>query len=172
MIEHTEISFFTATILSWKKLLAPDKYKEIIINSLRFLVQEKRILVYGFVLMPNHIHILWKMQEPHLRENVQRDFLKFTAQQIKIDLKKNHLAVLAEFKSTQNDRHYQIWERNPLSIYCYSLEMVQQKLNYIHQNPVQPKWNLAELPENYYYSSASYYFCNQSDFEFITNYND
>jgi putative transposase len=106
MIEHTEISFFTATILSWKKLLAPDKYKEIIINSLRFLVQEKRILVYGFVLMPNHIHILWKMQEPHLRENVQRDFLKFTAQQIKIDLKKNHFTPLSVFRKMQALSNY------------------------------------------------------------------
>jgi hypothetical protein len=44
--------FFTATILEWRKLLAPDKYKDIIVESLRFLVNHNRIFVYGFVIMP------------------------------------------------------------------------------------------------------------------------
>ena len=42
--------FFTATNLEWKKLLKPDKYKDIVIDSLRFLVKEKRIILYGFVI--------------------------------------------------------------------------------------------------------------------------
>jgi hypothetical protein len=49
--EHIYIGFYTATILEWKKLLQPDKYKEIIINSLKFLSAEKRTEVYGFVIM-------------------------------------------------------------------------------------------------------------------------
>jgi REP element-mobilizing transposase RayT len=172
MCEYQYPAFFTATILSWKKLLQPDKYKQIIADSLNFLVQDGRVWVYGFVIMPNHIHVLWRMRKPHLRENVQRDFLKFTAQKIKIDLHKNYQEVLVHLKSTQNDRLYQIWERNPLSIYCYSIETVEQKLNYIHQNPVNTKWNLADIPENYHYSSARYYFCNQDDFQFITHYRE
>ena len=50
--------FFTATILEWKKLLKPDKYKDVIIESMRFLVIEKRVIIYGFVIMINHIHIV------------------------------------------------------------------------------------------------------------------
>jgi putative transposase len=42
--------FFTATILEWKQLLKQDKYKNIIIDSLRFLVLEKRITLYAFVI--------------------------------------------------------------------------------------------------------------------------
>ncbi|WP_237143994.1 hypothetical protein [Pontibacter pamirensis] len=45
--------------------------------------------------MPNHIHLLWKMEEPHKREDVQRDFLKYTSQQMKFVLKKYHHAVLS-----------------------------------------------------------------------------
>lgn len=82
MFEHQYIAFFTATILEWKHLLKPNKYKNIILSSLRFLVENKRVKVYGFVIIPNHIHLLWKMEEPHKREDVQRDFLKYTAQQI------------------------------------------------------------------------------------------
>jgi len=49
--------FFTATILEWKRLLKPDKYKEIIISSLQFLVENKRVKVNAFVVMDNHIHL-------------------------------------------------------------------------------------------------------------------
>ena len=57
--EHPQ--FFTATILDWKKLLKPDKYKDFIIGSLKFLVENNRVKVNGFVIMDNHIHILWQM---------------------------------------------------------------------------------------------------------------
>ncbi|MBF9254227.1 transposase [Pontibacter sp. 172403-2] len=82
MLEQQHMAFFTATILDWKHLLKPDKYKDIILSSLRFLVENERVQVYGFVIMPNHIHLLWKMEESHKWEDVQRDFLKYTAQQI------------------------------------------------------------------------------------------
>jgi len=54
--------FFTATNLEWKKLLLPDKYKDIIISSFRFLIEKKRIKLYAFIIMPNHIHVIWQMQ--------------------------------------------------------------------------------------------------------------
>ena len=49
--------FYTATILEWKPLLKEDKYKDVLIESLRFLVSEKRITLYAFVIMSNHIHL-------------------------------------------------------------------------------------------------------------------
>jgi putative transposase len=55
--------FFTATILEWKRLLKPDKYKDIIISSLEFLVRNKRVQVNAFVIMDNHIHLIWQMME-------------------------------------------------------------------------------------------------------------
>ncbi|MCW3106593.1 MAG: hypothetical protein JWQ09_1099 [Segetibacter sp.] len=50
--------FFTATILEWKHLLADDAFKNIIISSLQFLVKDGRVIIYGFVIMPNHIHLI------------------------------------------------------------------------------------------------------------------
>jgi putative transposase len=52
--------YFTATNLKWKKLLQLDKYKDIIVDSLRFLVADKRITLYAFVIMINHIHLIWR----------------------------------------------------------------------------------------------------------------
>jgi REP element-mobilizing transposase RayT len=98
--------FFTATILEWKPLLKQDKYKDIIIDSLRFLVQQNRVNVYSFVIIPNHIHLIWQIQSGHKRENVQRDFLKYIAQKIKFDLLKNDKEWLQQFKVDAKDRRY------------------------------------------------------------------
>ena len=137
---------------------------------LNYLVKNKRVIVYGFVIMPNHIHIIWQINEPNTIETVQRDFLKFTAQQIKFDLLKNHVNVLTYFKSNAKDRAYQFWERRAYTSKLYNRNVVEEKLNYIHNNPISKKWNLCSLPELYKYSSASFYLTNNCPFEFITDY--
>ncbi|RYY43066.1 MAG: hypothetical protein EOO06_20240, partial [Chitinophagaceae bacterium] len=65
------VEFFTATILRWQHLLATDLYKQIIIDSLAWLSREDRCIIYGFVIMPNHIHLLWRISNNHGRPEVQ-----------------------------------------------------------------------------------------------------
>ena len=166
------VLFFTATILQWQNLLKPDKYKDIIINSLSFLSVNNRIKIGGFVIMPNHFHLLFRVMEPHLLKDVQRDLLKFTAQQIKFDLQANHPLVLERFVSTQNDRAYQIWECRPLAIPLYTNDAIFQKLNYIHNNPCSKKWRLVDSHTDYKYSSTAFYFSGDTSFSFITHYMD
>ncbi|MEI7802952.1 MAG: hypothetical protein WCI97_09930, partial [Bacteroidota bacterium] len=62
MEDINPIIFYTATILEWKHLLKNDKYKNIVIESLQFCVADIRVLIFGFVIMPNHIHLLWSMR--------------------------------------------------------------------------------------------------------------
>ncbi len=112
--KHPDIYLFTATNLNWIKLLEEDENKNIVINSLKFLTDNKRVKVFGFVIMPNHIHLLWQILEPHKTENVQRDFLKYTAQQIKWNLVNKDSPLLDEIKVNAKDKRYQLWERNPL----------------------------------------------------------
>ena len=107
------IEFFTATCNNWQLLLQPDKHKQLIMDSLRFLVEDKRIWLYGFVIMPNHIHLLWRKQDAWFNKNIQQIFLKFTAQQLKFSLMDNNPEALAGYKSTQGDRDYHFWERRP-----------------------------------------------------------
>jgi len=159
--------FFTATIYEWKPLLAQDKYKDIIIDSLDFLVEDQRIFVYGFVIMNNHIHLIWQMRDPHILKNVQRDFLKFTAQKIRYDLKDNNPGLLSDFEVNHKDRKYQFWKRNPLSVDLYSLKVTEQKLDYIHQNPVNA--GLVGHATDYQYSSARFYYFNKSKYSFLTH---
>ena len=162
--------FFTATILEWKHLLKPAKFKDIIIKSFSYRVKEKQVFVYGFVIMPNHIHLIWQIREGHERESIQRDFLKHTAQTVISDLKVNHPEVFKHFKVNAKDRKYQIWEQNPLSIDLYSEKVILQKLNYVHQNPLQEKWKLVDEREKYEYSSAEFYETGKSKWNFLSHY--
>ena len=84
-----------------------------------------------------HIHLVWQIQPGHKREDVQRDFLKYTAQKMKQDLENNHPQVLVNFLVNAKDRKYQVCERNPLSVDLWSREVIWQKLEYIHQSPVR-----------------------------------
>ena len=160
--------FFTATNLQWEHLLRMDKYKDIITGSLSFLVKEKRASVYSFVIMSNHLHLIWHIAEGHTRDEVQKDFLKYTSQKIKADLKKYHPLVLEKFKVNAKDREYQIWERNPLSVEIFSEKVLIQKLNYIHQNPVRAK--LCKEPLDYKYSSARFYEKGKDEWDFLAHY--
>ncbi len=171
-MEFTEYhaQFFTATILDWKHLLKPVKYKNILLESFRFLSKEKRLQINAFVIMNNHIHTIWQIMGRHKREEVQRDFLKFTAQRIKSDLQIYHPSIIEQFKVNAKDRKYQIWERNSLSVDLYTDHVFFQKLDYIHYNPVTA--GLCELPEDYKYSSARFYETGEDEFGFITHYND
>ncbi|WP_199119682.1 transposase [Pedobacter sp. ASV28] len=170
MIKSYHVEFFTATILDWKHLL-DEEFKSIIINALRWLVQEKRCKIYGFVIMPNHIHLLWKIADGFERANVQGTLLSFTAHEFKKSLKtdgqmhRNHLVNLS-------DRSFQFWQRGYVVKECWSEWFLEEKLEYIHYNPLQSHWNLSDLPENYYWSSASFYENGKSPFEFITHYKE
>jgi REP element-mobilizing transposase RayT len=162
--------FFTATNLEWKKLLKPDKYTDIIIDSLRFLVNDKRVKLYAFVIMINHVHLIWQMHPFVDPKVVQRDFLKYTAGKIKTDLAKHHPAVLDHFLVNAKDRHYQFWERKALSVELRTHEIFLQKMDYIHWNPVRA--GLCALPEDYKYSSARFYEMGVDNWGFFTDYRE
>lgn len=157
--------FFTATILQWQKLLQLDKYKTIITNSLQFLVQEKRVEIFGFVIMANHLHIIWRAANVQSRAEMQHAFMTYTAQTILKDVTMYHPQVLPHFLVQAKDRTYQVWERNPLSVELRSNEVLLQKLQYIHQNPVRA--GICSLREQYRFSSASLYATNTSEWDFL-----
>ncbi len=78
--------------------MADKKHKEIIIESLQFLVSNKRIELNAFVIMSNHIHLIWQALNDFTPSAIQASFMKYTAQQIKRSLIKNNPDLLAGFK--------------------------------------------------------------------------
>jgi len=160
--------FFTATIYQWNHLLSDNRHKDIIIDSLKFLVTDKRIDLNAFVVMSNHIHLIWQPLDGFTPSDIQASFMKYTGQQLKRSLIKNDTEALASFKVNKYDREYQIWKREPLSIELISGDLFKQKLEYLHYNPV--KAGLCEKPEDYYYSSARFYFDGLDSFRMLTHF--
>ena len=162
--------FITSTILNWQHLLADDRLKQTVADSLHWLTQEKRCKVYAFVIMPNHVHLLWKIEANFQRKDVQGTLFSFTGHQFKKYLQLHNPLLLQKHYVNDADRSYQFWEREPLVKECRKDKFFMQKINYIHNNPCQPKWSLADLPENYLWSSAAFYESGNNDFPWLSNY--
>ena len=167
---YFELYFTTATVKDWKHLLKPDKYKQIITDSMAFLAAEGSVWIYAFVIMPNHFHWIWQMKSDTSLSGVQQRLMKFVAQQIKFDLLDHHPLVLQQFKVARKDRQYQFFKEKPLSVALYTDDVVWQKMEYIHRNPVQPRWGLAQIPEAYVFSSAAFYTSKDSRWSFLTHF--
>jgi putative transposase len=162
--------FFTATILNWQHVLKEDYYKNIIVESLQFCVKQNKVKLYAFVIMSNHIHLVWQQKPPTTKVKLQHSVMTFTAQKIKAGLEKHNPTLLENFKVDAKDREYQIWERNPLTIELFSPKVFQQKIDYVHLNPVRA--GLCANAEDYFYSSAKFYATQVDEFNMLTHYNE
>ncbi len=166
---HTtnKIYFFTATIHKWLPLLTQENNQQLIIDYLRKLCHEGYLTVYGFVLMPDHVHIIWQQNKLNGKETPQGSFLKYTAHEFLKKLKTSGQSKWYEVNAA-NKKH-EIWQRDSLSIEIYSRVVAAQKLQYIHFNPVSSKWQLSKDDLGYYYSSARFYENGVDEFGFLTD---
>ncbi|KAA9038535.1 transposase [Ginsengibacter hankyongi] len=167
---HTE--FLTGTIFNWEHLLVNDVLKNVIISSFEWLVQNKKCTINAFVIMPNHIHMLWKISDGFERKDVQGALFSFTAHEFKKHLKKKDAVHLQKYFVNSSDRDYQFWEREPMAKECWTEKFFRQKLNYIHFNPCQQHWNLAASPEEYKWSSARFYETGIKNFSWLSHFNE
>ena len=88
------------------------------------------------------------------------------------DLKTSHPDVLPCFKVDDPERSHRIWQRDPLAVLMDSQKKVEQKITYMHNNPLHERWNLADRPENYRWSSAHFYETGVDEFGILTHYMD
>jgi len=117
-----------------------------------------RMVVYAYVIMENHFHLI--ASSDHLSKEIG-DFKSFTARKIIDRLKadRNHriLKWLSEGKrSHKTDRAYQLWQEGSHSQQIQTREMMIQKVEYIHYNPVRRGY--VDDPIHWRYSSARNYF--------------
>ncbi|MBU1820563.1 MAG: transposase, partial [Bacteroidetes bacterium] len=97
-------------------------------------------------------------------------FNKYTSHTILKDLKINHPEVLPYFKVDDPERSHRIWQRDPLAVLMDSREKVEQKIHYMHTNPLHERWNLADSPLHYRWSSAQFYETGVDELGFLTHY--
>ena len=166
-LDKGKIYFWTATINKWQRLLEKDEYKDVIIDSLQYFSDKGKVDVFSFVIMPNHIHLIWRVNGPNGKESPQGSFLKCTAHIFKKMLRNEGNEKLATYKVDAANKKYEFWQRDSLAIPLFTRKVAMQKLNYIHNNPLQEHWNLVKDPCDYKYSSARYYELNEKNFAFL-----
>lgn len=118
-MELNEVYFWTITINKWQHLLKADENKMVIINSLQWLVQKELVKIYGYVIMPNHIHLMWEQLKMNGKEFPKNSFEKFTAKSLVNNMKANNDSTLINYAVTATDRQYNVWLRDPLAILVF-----------------------------------------------------
>jgi putative transposase len=157
VLEQQAPHFLTLTVLNWIPLFTRPATVEILLEALRWRQQHRGWQVYGWVVLENHLHLI--AQADGLSDEVAA-FKSWTARQL-IDWLTAHqvtriLNQLMWFKKAhKTDRTHQLWEEGSHPQAIQSDDMMRQKLDYIHNNPV--KRGYVDLPEHWRYSSARVY---------------
>jgi REP element-mobilizing transposase RayT len=156
-IQDGRTYFATSTVNGWQPLLNRPHLADIILDSLKFVHCQQRIILHAYVLMENHFHLVGSAD--HFSDEM-RKLKSFTARMIVERLKKDDdWATLAKIKAngqgTKPDQEYQVWEEgyHPKAITDETTFL--QKIEYIHNNPVRRGY--VDMPEHWRYSSARQY---------------
>ncbi len=155
--DETAPYFLTATVVNWLPLLNAPWVVDILLGSIQFLQENGRLTLYAFVIMENHLHLIAAAQD---LAKVMANFKSFTARQI-IDQYRaesaNHiLQQLAWHRRLhKQDRYHQFWQEGSHPQRIQNEPMMQQKVAYIHNNPVKRGW--VDDPIHWRYSSARNY---------------
>lgn len=154
--------FLTCTIIDWIDIFTRQTYRDTVTECLEFCIKNKGMILYGYVIMSNHLHLIIQSKDGKL-SNLVRDFKKFTSKQILEKLqtepesrKKWILERFAKATETHSrNKNFQVWQYGNHAEEIFSLKFLWDKLNYIHLNPVRA--GIVSKSYQYIYSSASNY---------------
>lgn len=149
--------FCTCTVVGWVPLLARHEAARIVLNSLQFLQEEKRLTLGAYVVMPDHLHLIARADD--LAREIAC-FKSYTARRLIDELeatgRRHMLRRLARLKRWhKRDRQYQVWQEGSHFQEIQGRAMFEQKRRYIHDNPVQQGY--VDDPVHWRYSSARTY---------------
>lgn len=155
LLKYLKMELFSAYCVKGRWLLEEDIHKQIVLDSLAFMADNKRIWLYGFVILPGEFHLLWQQQPAWEQKNLRQMLLKFTAHQIKHRLKAVNRPELETYRSPLRDRQFQFWERFAEALPVTAAEAAVEKLQQMHEAPLAA--GLCHQPEAYRFSSAAFY---------------
>ena len=160
--EQNTLHFVTFTIVDWVDLFTRKLYRDIIIDAFNFHIKNRGLDVYGYVIMSNHVHAMLHQPDGNLFDTI-RDFRKYTARKIieavKQEPESRREWMLENFRKAAaahpKSGEFKFWQDGYHPVELYSAEFTKQKLNYIHNNPVEEL--LVQYPWEYMFSSARNY---------------
>jgi putative transposase len=157
--EH--LYFVTTKAVDYAHLFQRDVVKRLLVDALDCFRAQKRLKLFCFVVMPNHIHCITQFSANDPLADVVRDFKRHTAdrliRQLKAEENQETLGWLASKVERPEKQHHKVWEEGYNAKDIVSEAFLVQKMEYIHSNPCQAHWGLSATPEDYIWSSAQFY---------------
>lgn len=155
------LHFVTFSTVQWVDALSRPTYKDIVIDSLRYCIVNKGLILYTYVIMSNHVHLIISAKEGVQLSDILRDLKKFTSKHLIEAIENNPQEsrrswmlwlFRAAGQANTNNQNYQFWQQDNHPVQLSDNQMMEQRLYYIHENPV--KAGLVLEPHHYVYSSA------------------
>jgi REP element-mobilizing transposase RayT len=164
-IQDNERAYFiTTTIVGWIDVFTREVQKERLVESLKYCQDKKGLVIYAWCLMSNHLHMIChSANEEILLSDIIRDFKTFTSKQIiktileEPESRKDWIIRYFEesCEGLKRNQKYKVWQTGFHAEEIRTQKFLEQKLDYIHNNPVKAR--TVEFPEHYLYSSARNY---------------
>lgn len=153
---ENETHFLTIKVIEWIDIFTTPAYFQVVIDSLKFCQKNKKLLLYEYVILTNHLHLIVQAKAGHRLSQIISDFKKHTTQEIlkllQEDNRKYIFNLIKNSFARKKGYQNQIWQRENYPEIIVSEEFYLQKANYIHENPVKKEYVLK--PEEWIYSSA------------------
>ena len=155
--------FVSFATVYWIDVFIRNEYKNELIESWKYCQQNKGLNIHAWVIMTSHVHMIIS-SETGKPEDIMRDMKSFTSNQLKKAITENPRESRKEWllwmmeragKKNSNNNNFQFWQQHNKPIELTNNKIIQQKLDYIHNNPVEE--GIVHRPEDYVYSSAKDY---------------
>jgi putative transposase len=166
--DQNAIHFVTFSVVQWIDVFSRKSYADILVESLKYCHANKGLKIHAWCIMSNHVHLIISATAPHELSGILRDFKKFTSGQIlKAIAENNHESrkkwMLWIFKKAgeKNNRNNdsQFWQKDNHPIECDTDEILETRLQYLHENPVRA--NIVRNEQDYIYSSGIDYYTDE-----------
>ena len=160
-VDPAHLYFVTTRAVQRAHIFQRDVIKRILIDSLNTGRILGQYALFGYVVMPNHVHLILRCLGECTPGQVVGTFKKASAnlilRQYEVEGNQAALAFCAAAVPPRRQETHIVWEHEYQAKNVFSPAFLRQKLDYVHNNPVQPHWRLAETPEDYPWSSARFY---------------
>jgi putative transposase len=162
--DQDKLYFVTFTVIHWLDVFIRQEYRDIFLDSIKFCQRNKGLELCAYCIMSSHVHLIIGRNKGQSLQGIIRDIKKFTSVKIIEAISNNQhesrRAWLMGFFARAGERNpnnttYQFWQQHSHPIELNTNSIVDQKLDYIHNNPV--KAGIVLSPEDYLYSSAMNY---------------
>lgn len=158
------LHFVTFTVVYWLDIFIRDTYRNVFYESLEFCQKNKGLNVYAYCIMSSHVHLIISASGTNSLSEIIRDLKSFTSRHIRkalesdtMESRKEWMLWLMKRAGAKNERNkdFQFWQQHNHPIELSTNEMIDQRLNYTHNNPVEA--GLVEEPHHWLHSSAKDY---------------